>query len=235
MKHSSEPHLLSLCFDDGYAASCRAIAGALEEQGLRAAFCVLTAPELAVDPFIRAGVIGDFDLWAELAGRGHEVAPHGHTHANLTELAPADATAEIDDCLAGFAVRLPGFEAERAIYHCAYNRVTPDALAHLRMRVRAVRATTANSGLNRLAYPLEGGAFDAAFPLPPDVGEDARRRVAAWLDAPPSWLVLCFHGLSGEGWGPITLEALERLLRDVQNRGAEILPPGAALDRLEAG
>lgn len=235
MKPSSEAHLLSLCFDDGYAASCRAIADAFEAAQMRAAFCVLTAPERAADPFIRAGVIGGFDLWAELAGRGHEVAPHGHVHANLAELSPADAVAEIDDCLAAFEDRLPGFRSEQAIYHCAYNRVTPGALAHLRRRVRAVRATKANAGLNRIGQPLSGGAFDAAFPLPPDVGQDARARIDTWLTSPPSWLVLCFHGVAGEGWGPVPLTTLTALLREVRERGADVLPPGAALDRLEAG
>lgn len=232
MKLSSDVHLVSFCFDDGYSASCDAIASLFESRGLRASFCVLTAPQQSNDSYILGGVIGDFAQWRRLAARGHEVMPHGHVHADLSQLTLTDALCEIDACLAVFSEELPGFTASRAIYHCAYNRF-PDRLApHMANRVRAVRIGSDNSGINALDR-TPALTFEAGFPLPPDTEADARKRIRQWLADPPSWLVLTFHGVDGEGWGPVSLVGLGEMLDDIRrSSGTLIKPPGEVLDLL---
>lgn len=61
-----------LTFDDG-GASAPAIADELERQGWRGAFFVVSG-RLGTPGFIDGGVV------RELAGRGHEIGSHSHTH-----------------------------------------------------------------------------------------------------------------------------------------------------------
>ena len=51
------------------------------------------------------------------------------------------------------------------------------------------------------------------------------------LARPSGWLCYNAHGLDDEGWGPLSVATLERLLdRLVERDDTRVLPPGAALD-----
>lgn len=229
MKPLSERHRISFCFDDGYAASVMKTAALFEERGLAASFCVVTDPVGSEDSFIRAGAIGDFALFREMAVRGHEVMPHGHRHINLANVTIAQAQDEVSRCLDIFLAEMPGHCESDLIYHCAFNRLPPALEPWLRARVKAVRATTANIGLNALPGIAPPFVFDACFPLPPDDPAVTSTMLDRFLAAPPAWLVLCFHGLDGEGWGPVSSRDLAAWLDRLIAAGVVILPPGAAL------
>lgn len=230
----SNAHVVSFCFDDGYRASSEAVAALFEKRGVAASFCVLTDPAATADEYIRAGDVGDFALWRTLARRGHEVMPHGDRHIHLGKVALPVAMQEVETALARFADGMGDEAPAEIVWHCAYGAL-PDALSPwLRTRVRAARATTDNRGCLPLAWPEEAFALDCGFPLPPDVAGDALRRVADLFAGPPEWLVLCFHGLEPEGWGPIAQADLERLLDDVLARGGAVAPPLQVISQLSA-
>lgn len=230
MKRSSDRHRISFCFDDGYAASVAKTAALFEARGLAASFCVVTDPRGSADSFIRAGTIGDFGLFREMAARGHEVMPHGHRHINLADVDLAAAQDEVSRCLDLFMAKMPDQREDEIIYHCAFNRLPPALAPWLRARVKAVRATTANVGLNSLPDRSPPFVFDACFPLPPTDPAVTRTILDHFLAAPPAWLVLCFHGLDGEGWGPIASDDLAGWLDRLIEADVDLLPPGRALD-----
>jgi peptidoglycan/xylan/chitin deacetylase (PgdA/CDA1 family) len=229
-----ETHVISFCFDDGYRASCEAIAEIFEARGIAAAFCVLSDPVNAEDALIRAGKIGDFSLWRALAHRGHEVMPHGHHHVHLGNATPEIAKAEIEAALAGFAAGMGEDAPSQIVYHCAYNQLPGALVDWIRPRVAAVRATVTNAGISPLYWGAGSLLFDAAFPLPPHVGDDARARLERFLAGPPAWITLCFHGLDHEGWGPLQRDQLERLLDLAMRNATKVFPPGAVIHQLRS-
>ena len=223
---------VSFCFDDGYAASCEAIATLFEERELKANFCVLTDPSHAEDPCIRSGKIGDFGLWRDLAARGHEIMPHGHRHVHLGQVSDQIARDEIASSLDQFLDGMADEAPEAIIYHCAYNHLPYDLRTFMAERFVAVRATKANVGRNRLAWSRDDLVFDAAFPMPPDLEAGAKALISDLIGGPPSWQVLCFHGLEPEGWGPIAPSSLAALLDLCLDQGLRVATPLMCIKRL---
>lgn len=222
-------HVVSFCFDDGFAASGETIAQLFEERGWRAEFCVVTDPVNSADSYIKAGQVADFAFWREIAARGHRVSPHGDRHIHLGQVPIEEARAEIEAALDRFCAEMGIADADGPTYHCAYGHL-PDALEPwLRSRVRAVRTARINSGINPLDWRPDSFAFDAGFPFPPDVAGGANERVTGLLAGPPAWLVLCLHGIDNEGWGPIAREDLARLLDRLAGEEIEVAPPTQAI------
>lgn len=226
--------IISFCFDDGYAASCEAIAKMFEARGLAASFCVVTDPAGSVDPFIKAGRIGDFGLWRDLAARGHEVMPHGNRHIHLGQVDDQAARDEVSMAVELFAEGMGIQTPESLIYHCAYNHLPQSMLAFMAERFIGVRAGQGNIGRNDLAWGAEALVFDAAFPMPPDIGASARHYVCDLIEGSPAWLALCFHGLEPEGWGPIASDNLADLLDLCLSKGIRIAPPLACIGSLSS-
>ena len=190
---------VTLSFDDGFRASSLATAAIFEKRGLVAEFHVLS------DATWQG--IGDFDLWRELAARGHSIQPHGTDHTNKSQIPLADAQEKIGQCLDSFAQNLPGFDPARAIFGFPYNASTPELEAWLPTVVRAFR--TSGPAINSLpdtsTTKLTTGGWADAEPALEKCLEDL-------LTRRDGWLIYNAHGLDGEGWGPLGATFLERQL-----------------------
>jgi peptidoglycan/xylan/chitin deacetylase (PgdA/CDA1 family) len=93
---------VSFCFDDGFRASADSISRIFASRSVAACFCVLAAPELAEDPFIRGARIADWAYWRDANAAGHEVAPHGYAHEHLGKVSVESAQASEQRTLDAF-------------------------------------------------------------------------------------------------------------------------------------
>jgi peptidoglycan/xylan/chitin deacetylase (PgdA/CDA1 family) len=199
--------------------------------------------------------VGGWELWNELAGRGHEIMPHGWDHANLTGIPFADACRNIDRCLEAFRNNLKGFRQEEAVFNFPYNSSTPALEMYLEMKVR-VRGYRAGGGgaVNRWPSPETRRVTVSAFGpgnceehLDHELGKflvdgpGASEAGVAQLGRPavatvaPGWFVYNLHGLDSEGWGPVTTDYLKRLLERLGGmETVEVIPAAAALRKYGA-
>jgi peptidoglycan/xylan/chitin deacetylase (PgdA/CDA1 family) len=196
---------VGIVFDDGFRASSLETARIFEHAGLRAVFAVLADPTGFAPNF----PVGDFPLWNELQHRGHVIHPHGLHHTNLTTLPLAQATAQIDQCLARFAENLDGFDPRRAVWHYAYNSNTPDTNAYLLNRVRAVRGQ--GDGFLDPAT-LASGAWHSRTFGPGDPTDDLLAHLHLCRTRRPPAFIYSLHGLDGEAWGAVPSATLRRVL-----------------------
>lgn len=223
-------HLITLSFDDGFAKSFSAIAGMHDEFGLKACLNIMAAASerdfKSPDAYHNAPT-GGWDLWNELAARGHEIMPHSFDHANHAKLAPDAARKQVDSCLDGFAANLNGFDVRRAVYNFPYNASTPEIEQYVLERARGCRSGggTINPWPSPAMRRLSTGGSG-----PGNCEEHLESQIERLLNQDRGWLVYNLHGLDDEGWGPISTGYLKRLLdRMGRLESVEILPAGAAL------
>lgn len=215
---------MSFCFDDGFRETAGKVWSLFGQRTLGATFCVLAAPELAADPFIRTRPIADWGLWREAAAAGHEVEPHGWAHERLGGL-PFEAACEgLDRTLDAFQLELPGFDPARQIFHLAYLVAPQPVVDHLSSKVLGVRRGLGQAGLN--ATPRRD-VDCITFGDPAD--DLLTARLDRFLADEHGWLVLVLHGLDGEGWGPVRSEVLERQVDRLLAAGVRIAPAGQVL------
>jgi peptidoglycan/xylan/chitin deacetylase (PgdA/CDA1 family) len=223
-------HVVTLTFDDGFDRSSRRTAEIFERFGLSASFNVVARGHLGEpdESWHNRWPKGDFALWNELQGRGHEIMPHGYRHANKAELPFADAKQLIEACLDVFAQELDGFDAAQAVFAFPYNASTSELEEWLASVVRAFR--TAGDPIMPLPQRGQRKLLCASFgPEPCD--RHLQALVDELLARPAGWLCYNAHGLDDEGWGPLSTATLERLLEQLMADGdTRVLPPGAALD-----
>ncbi|MDZ4375969.1 MAG: polysaccharide deacetylase family protein [Phenylobacterium sp.] len=211
---------VSMCFDDGFEATARAVRDVFEARDLRATFCVLAAPEQTADPFIRARPVADWGWWRETAGAGHAVEAHGWAHERLGDLSLAEACNGVDRTLEVFRRELPGFDPARQVFHLAYLAAPQGVVDYVAARSLGVRRALGGAGLN----PSPRRDIDCiTFGDPAD--ERLTARIDRFLDAEAGWLVLVLHGLDGEGWGPVRRATLEAQLDRLLAAGVEVAPP----------
>lgn len=222
---------ISFCFDDGFQASADKIQRSFTQRGLSACFCVLTAPELADDPFIRAAPIADWAYWREAVAAGHEVAPHGHAHEHLGKVSFAAACDSVQRTLDTFQQALPGFDPRRSLYHLAYLAAPIEVVQWIGARTLGARMWLGQHGRNDLAAWSPGKPVDCTTFAPPNADEVARQRIQRFIQEEDGWLVLVFHGLDGEGWGTVSSDALARMLDEIQSAGVAVLPPNRVLQK----
>lgn len=121
----SKTHILTLSFDDGFKKSFYKIAEIHEEYGLKACLNVIATghlPSFNTEPkWIPQKLLGNFEDWNTLKGRGHEVMPHSWDHLNLTEIPLEEAKLKIDKCLDYFEKNLEGYKPSEGVYNFAYN------------------------------------------------------------------------------------------------------------------
>jgi peptidoglycan/xylan/chitin deacetylase (PgdA/CDA1 family) len=222
---------ISFCFDDGFRASADKIQRIFAQRNQSACFCVLTAPELAEDPFIRAAPIADWAYWREAIAAGHEVAPHGYAHEYFGKLSFEAACDSVQRTLDSFQQELPGFDAKRSLYHLAYLAAPVPVVQWIGERTLGTRMALGGAGRNDLATWSQGMPIDCITFAPPDADELARQRVERFIQAEDGWLVLVFHGLDGEGWGTLSSDALTRMLDDIERAGVVVAPPNRTLQQ----
>ena len=211
MSPRTATHLLTLSFDDGFAKSFRLAADIAEEFGVKADLNIIAG---ACDPGFTPGdeyhkvPVGGWDLWNELAARGHEIGMHSWDHHNHATEPLELVRQKIDRCLAAFERHLKAFVRRDAVYYFPYNASTPAVESYLNSQVRAYRS--GGSGFNALPTPATRRLHCAAFG-PGNCETHLDGCVAKWQAAPSGWLIYNTHGYDEEGWGPITPDYNRRL------------------------
>ncbi len=225
---------VSFCFDDGFRASADSIARIFSNRGVAACFCVLAAPELAEDPFIRGARIADWAYWRETVAAGHEVAPHGYAHEHLGKISVEDAQASVQRTLDAFTRELPGFDPRQTLYHLAYLAAPAPIVQWIGEHTLGARMALGNAGRNDGAAWSRGKPVDCMTFGPPNAELRAHERLARFMGEEDGWLVLVLHGLDGEGWGTVASAALEQMLDEVLSAGVAVTTPNRFLLSLES-
>lgn len=237
-------HILSLSFDDGFKKSFYRIAEIHETYGLKACLNVIASGHLpsfkGVNKWIRPELMGNFDDWNQLKGRGHEIMPHTWDHLNLTQIPLDEAKTNIDRCLDYFEQHLEGYLPSNAVYNFAFNASTPELDNFTLQRVRAVRTggwlILKGHRYNPIPVdnqPLAIGCWGHG----PDNGDAyTENEIQQFLAGPGGWLIINMHGLDDEGWGPVSTTYLDGLLkRLVKVKNLDILPVGEVLKKVGHG
>ena len=236
----SKTHILTLSFDDGFKKSFYKIAEIHEEYGLKACLNVIATghlPSFNTEPkWIPQKLLGNFEDWNTLIGRGHEVMPHSWDHLNLTKIPLKEAKLRIDKCLDYFEKNLEGYKPSEGVYNFAYNASSPELDSYALKRVRAVRTggwlvlkDTMVNLLPSSPKPLALGCWGHG----PDFCDTyTEQTVNTFLAGSGGWLILNLHGLDDEGWGPISTNYLDSLLkRLVKIKNLDVLPAGDVLKK----
>lgn len=221
---------ISFCFDDGFRRSAQVIAEQFSRRGLSACFAVLAQPEEALDPYLRGADLGGWAFWRDLAAAGHEVAPHGLRHERYDDMSLPDTQVSVLHALQIMEAELPGFERSRSVFHVPYASAPPTTVDWLATQSLGVRLTRKGHGLNRWADLHPGGLVNSICFGPDEVDAAALARLRDFKADGDGWLVLALHGVDGEGWGPVSRHALERLIDEALAMGAEVVPPNRLLE-----
>ncbi len=235
---AKKTHVLTLSFDDGFKKSFYRIAEIHQEYGLKACLNVIATGHLPdfrkVDDWILPELLGDFDDWNRLAGRGHEVMPHSWQHLNLTKIPVSQARENILKCLDYFEQHLDGYAPQKAVYNYAFDASTEALDLFTLQHVKAVRTggwlLWEDETYNTLPVMEKTGRLGCWTNGPDNNDRWVDRQVNEFLATEGGWLILNLHGLDQEGWGPISADYLDQLLkRLVRIDQLAILPAGAAL------
>ena len=218
---------VSFCFDDGFRRSADKVRRIFDERGLSACFCVLSASELADDPGIKGATIADWDYWREAAADGHEIGPHGHAHEVYARIGGEAARRSIETCWETLERELPDFDRRQSIFHVPYLSAPADLVEWIGTQSLGARLMLGRDGLNRAPEDVSG-AIDCACFGPDGVGAAAALRLDRFTDE-QGWLVLVFHGLDDEGWGPVAGAELEAIVDRALAAGMKISPPSRLL------
>jgi peptidoglycan/xylan/chitin deacetylase (PgdA/CDA1 family) len=240
-RYSPTSHYISFSFDDGFRKSFLRAAELHEEYGLKAALNVIATghlPDFKVkDAWIENQVLGDFDDWNNLVGRGHSVMPHTWQHLNLTKIPIAQARENIDKCLEYFENNLDGYKGDDAVYHFAYNASNDELHEHALTKVRAVR-TSGRIALNEQQYNLNkvnDPAILGCWANGPDICDEfLEKTINDFLDSDGGWLILNLHGFDNEGWGPVSTKYYDGLLKKLVNINHVKILPEAEVLKLES-
>ena len=218
---ANKTHALSLSFDDGFKKSFYRIAEIHENYGLSACLNVIATGHLKSfdrDPkWMPQHLLGDFNDWNKLKGRGHEIMPHAWEHLNLTEVPLEKAKENIEKCLNYFEEHLSGYTSEGAVYNFAYNASNTELEDFAMTRVSAIRTggwlVLNDSKVNTFPVkelPLRLGCWGHG----PDFCDDyVEQELNKFLASKGGWLILNLHGLDKEGWGPVSTTYLDKLLK----------------------
>ncbi len=231
---ASKTHVISFSFDDGFKKSFIKLAEIHEEYGLKACLNVIASGHMksfqAVDDYILPELLGDFDLWNKLALEGHEIMPHSWKHLNLPRQDPYEAKKLISKCIVYFNENLVGFSPSKAVFNFPFNASNSELDQHALTLVRAVR-TSVNGAINPL--PSKDSRILSCASHGPDISDDwVTQKVNSFLSTEGGWMILNLHGLENEGWGPLSTDYFQSLLkRLVKINTLDILPVGIALEK----
>ncbi len=235
---TGKTHVLTLSFDDGFKKSFYRIAEIHEAYGLKACLNVIATGHLPdfkkVDDWILPEILGDFDDWNRLAGRGHEVMPHSWQHLNLTKVPLRQAQENILKCLEYFANNLDGYDPKKAVYNYAFDASTEELDRFTLQHVRAVRTggwlLWEDQAYNALPVTELSDRLGCWTNGPDNNDRWVDQQISEFLKTDGGWLILNLHGLNKEGWGPISDDYLDELLKQlVTVDHLAVLPAGEAL------
>lgn len=216
--------LLSICFDDAPQSAASRGADMLAAHGLLATWYIATG--LLGRASISGRVVEAGDV-RRLAAEGHEIALHGHTHADMSRMRPEAALDDIDHNRAVLA-QILGAEPSG---HFAY----PFGTVSVSLKRRLVgEVSTARGVLPGLNGARTDRLHLAAYDLRPDPLRLTRAMAALERAARVGgWVILFTHDVaSNPSPFGITPETLDRLIARARILGARIMPVGAAWDCL---
>lgn len=230
----NKTHILTLSFDDGFKQSFYKIAEIHEKYDLKACLNVIASGHLTDYQPINSwhkDARGDFNDWNALKRRGHEIMPHSWDHTHISKMPLDQAKTDIERCLKYFEDHLEGYKSTQAVYNFAFNESTPELEQFALTKVGAIRTQgdTAWNPIPASPAPVRLGCWSFG---PDNADKWVEEQVTQFLATPGGWLILNLHGLDKEGWGPITSEYLDNLLkRMVKVDYLEVLPAGYVLKR----
>jgi len=237
-KNNSKSHILTFSFDDGFKKSFYKAAEVHEEYGSKACLNVIARGGMkdfkAIDRWILPELLGDFNDWNKLKGRGHEVMPHTWEHLNLTKIPLSQAKENIDKCLSYFQDNLDDYKADEAVYNFAFNASNKELEDYILTKIRAVRTggwlvfdeeryheLPASQDLNVLGCWMGGEKL---------IDDYVDKEVKRFLKSDGGWLIFNLHGFDDEGWGPISFRYYDKLLKRLSKLDhVAILPAGEVL------
>ncbi len=227
--------LFTLSFDDGFKKSFTLAAQIHEEFGLKACLNIPTescGPHWKPPDEWHNAPTGNWELWNELASRGHEIMPHGYDHCDHAAVPFQESIRKVDLCLDAFEENLKGFKRTEAVFNFPYNSSSPAIEEYVSSKVRAFRTggdinPLPSRGLTRLRCTAYG---------PENCDSHLEETINQLLSLPaPGWLIYNAHGFDEEGFGPLTPDFLRRLYdRLLKTKRVEILPTGMALKKYAA-
>lgn len=237
-------HVVSLSFDDGFAKSFKRVAEIHENYGTKGCFNVIATAHLpsfqAVGEWILPELMGDFNLWNDLVSRGHEVMPHTFEHVNLTKVSVNEAKERLDKCFDYFAENLDGYSHDKAVYNYAYNASTEELDTYCLQKVKAIRTghwlltgDTITNEFPQANYtkPIRLGCFGHG----PDNGDKVLdKEIKKFLATDGGWMIVNLHGLDNEGWGPVSTEFYDGLIKQLVGLdNVDLLPVGQVLEKYD--
>lgn len=227
-------HFITLSFDDGFKKSSIRTAEIFEKHHLKACINVIATAHLQdykVQDDYQHQTVGDFGLWNELAGRGHEIMMHGYRHDHLDQMSAYEAKDLILKCIDYFAGHLNGFDAGKSIFNFPYNASTPELESWLPGQVMAFR--TGGPAINSLPHQGQTRLTCVSFG-PGNIDTDLENQVNKLLSLPSGWMIYNTHGLDDEGWGPVSSLYLDHLLGRLEEiKTVEVVPAGMALRKYD--
>ena len=232
-RRRDKTHVITLSFDDGFRKSSIETANIFEEHQLSACINVIASAhhdDFVVPDEYHRHPVGDFELWNELAARGHEIMPHGYSHQNLAELSLERAKDQILRCLNYFGTALNGFDPAAAVFNFPYNASTPELEAWLSDQVLAFR--TGYAQVNALPHASQKKLICSSHG-PGNIDAFLNREIDRFLASTGGWYIFNAHGLDDEGWGPMSSSYLDSLLNRLTGlEHVEVVPTGRALAKL---
>lgn len=219
-----ERPVVSISFDDFPLSAYSHGAPILEERGVRGTYYVATGLAGMTTPHWT--VASDAET-IDLHRRGHEIGLHSHGHRAAATMRPAAFAADLAANRARLRRLLPDLRKETYAY--PYGLCGLMQKRHLATTVRASRSVQAGINTGRMdldfikAVEISARIIDA-------------ERLDRWLDqveAARGWLVFFTHDVSDtpSPYGA-SIAMLARVVERTQARGIDILPVGAALDRI---
>lgn len=236
-------HIISLSFDDGFKKSFRRVVEIHENYGSKACLNVIATGHLpsfkGVDEWILPELMGDFNDWNEFVSRGHEVMPHTWEHVKLTEVSFSEAKERLDKCFEYFSDNLDGYSNEKAVYNFAFNASNEELDLYCLEKVKAIRTghwviSKDDAFINDFPQaeykdPIRLGCIAHG----PGIGDDfLEKEINTFLASAGGWFIVNLHGLDNEGWGPVTTDYYDSLLkRLVEIPNLDLLPVGSVLEK----
>jgi len=223
-------HFITLSFDDGFRKSSIRTAEIYEKYKLAACINVIATahlPEFELPNEYHNWPAGDFGLWNKLQDRGHEIMMHGYKHAHKNEIPFAEGKNLILKCMDYFSKNLKGFKPKESIFNFPFNASTPQLEEWLPTQVKAFR--TGGPPINALPHKGQSKLTCTSFG-PGNIENHLDQEIEKLLKMPSGWLIYNTHGLDEEGWGPMSSNYLDQLLRRLKGiNTVEIIPAGKAL------
>lgn len=184
-------HEVALTFDDGpVPGRTPAVLDALDKAGVKATFLMVGQMARSYPGLVR-----------EVAMRGHTIGTHSQSHANLTQISPANAQAQIDSGIKNVSDALvPTRYRAAPFFRFPYLASTP-----------ALRRQLAARGITVIDADIDSKDYFQSSP------EQVRQRTLARVEARGSGIIL-MHDIHAR-----TGKMLPALLADLKERGYKVV------------